>query len=150
MQDYFKVVPAVLLLLKKEQKVLLLKRGAVSFAPGCYGLIGGKIDGNETARQAIIREAWEEVGITISENDLSLVHTFHRKGKNEELLVLVFSAQYWSGELINKEPEKHQALEWFSVDYLPKPLISAHKRAIECVEKGLCYSEDGWDEQCSA
>ncbi len=38
--------------------------------------VAGHIDAGETPKQAAIREAQEEIGITISENDLQLIGVF--------------------------------------------------------------------------
>ena len=53
------------------------------------------------------REAQEELGITIQEDDLEFVHTFYRKGSDHELVACIFKCVKWQGDLINKEPEKH-------------------------------------------
>ena len=59
----FKLAVTVQLLLEKDGKLLLHLRQNSSFANGYYGLVSGHIDGNETVRQAMIREAREEAGI---------------------------------------------------------------------------------------
>lgn len=139
-----KFVPYVLVMLTQGESILLLKRGNVSFGAGEYCMVGGKIDGNETARQAAAREAFEEIGVSIELDDLQLVHTFHRKGPSEELFALVFKAEKWSGELINKEPEKHDLMGWFGYFDLPENILPAHKQAIEHICSGSIYSEHNW------
>ena len=37
---------------------------------GCYLLIGGKVENQETVKEAALREAQEEIGVILSENDL--------------------------------------------------------------------------------
>lgn len=139
-------IPYVLLLFQRDDTILLLKRGNVSFGKGLYCLPGGHIDGGETARQAAIREAQEEVGVTITEDQLEFVHLFHRKGKTEEIFAIVFLVKEWQGECVNKEPEKHDELRWCSLDALPD-ILPAHKQAIELVQKNIKYSEHGWGER---
>jgi ADP-ribose pyrophosphatase YjhB (NUDIX family) len=46
----------------KDRKVLLVKRGHAPFA-GLWSLPGGKVEGDETPRQAACRELKEETGI---------------------------------------------------------------------------------------
>lgn len=58
-----KIVPAVFLLLIKNNKVLLLKRQNTGYADGKYSLVSGHVDKGETMQEAIIREAKEEAGI---------------------------------------------------------------------------------------
>lgn len=134
-----------LLLFEKENKTLLLQRGPhVSFGAGLYHLPGGKVNAHETAREAVSREAYEELGIKVSLDDLKLVHTFHRKGKTEEIIALIFRATKWQGEPQIKEADKHIAIDWFTKNQLPENIISAHKQAIELLENGVIYSEHGW------
>lgn len=136
-------VPYVLLLFQFNDTILLLKRGNVSFGSGFYALPGGHIDGGETARQAAIREAHEELGVTITEDQLDFVHLFHRKGKTEEIFAIVFLVKEWQGEIVNKELDKHDDLRWCSLDNLPE-ILPAHKQAIDLIQKQCMYSEHGW------
>lgn len=139
-----KFVPYVLIMLTQGESVLLLRRGNVSFGAGQYCMVGGKVDGGETARQAAAREALEEIGVVVEIDDLQLVHTFHRKGPSEELFALVFKAEKWSGEPVNKEPEKHDSVGWFSCLELPSDILAAHRQAIEHICSGSAYSEHNW------
>jgi 8-oxo-dGTP diphosphatase len=51
--------------------VLIVRRSpADEWMPGHYGLPGGKLDGNETPKQAVERECKEEVGLTVSQENL--------------------------------------------------------------------------------
>lgn len=137
-------VPCVLLVFQQNDTVLLLKRGNVSFGSGLYCLPGGKIDGNETARQAAIREAYEELVVTIDEQQLQFVHLFHRKGASEEVFAIIFLVKAWQGEFINREPEKHEELQWVHFDVLPENIIPAQKQGIELIQNQIFYSEHGW------
>ncbi len=138
------VVPFVLVLALCDNKVLLLKRTNALFANNQYSLIGGKVEKGETFRKAATREAFEEVGILIEEEDLVFAHALHRKGTHEELVAFVFKVQRWQGVPYNKEPHKHSVIEWFGLDDLPEDIIPANKQMIESVKKGVCYSEHGW------
>ncbi|MBN2096687.1 NUDIX hydrolase [Candidatus Peregrinibacteria bacterium] len=49
-----------------DGKILLMKRAdQSSMYPGYWGLVGGFIDWGETGEQAAIREAKEEIGVTV-------------------------------------------------------------------------------------
>lgn len=133
-----------LLVLKKENEVLLLKRCNASFADKMYSLIGGKVEKNETFTAAIIREAYEEVGITVKKEDLHFVHVFQRKGTDNELIAVIFSAIKWEGEPFNREPSKHSEIVWFNLDHLPTNIIPAHKQALELIGKNNYYSEHNY------
>jgi len=137
-------IPYVLVLLYQDNSILLLRRHNTSFGNGLYSLPGGKIEQGETARQAAIREAQEELGITIEEDNLTCVHVFHRKGDHEELFALVFKVTQWQGTPTNKEPNKHDDLQWFTLDKLPTNIIPAHHQALLCSNQNIFYSEHGW------
>ncbi len=124
--------------------VLLLHRKDVSFGSGLYGLSGGKVEQGETARQAIVREVCEELGLNISESAFELVHTFHRKGIDTELVALVFKADISGITPRNNEPTKHDDMKLFNLHQLPENIIPAHKQAVECIAKDVSYSEHGW------
>ncbi len=65
MKERYKFICAVYLILIKENKVLLLKRANTGYEDGNYSLVAGHMDGNETIKQAMIREATEEAGIVM-------------------------------------------------------------------------------------
>lgn len=83
MKERYKFISAVYLILVKENKILLLKRANTGYEDGNYSLISGHMDGNETIKQAMIREATEEAGIIISEQDLEIATFLHRKTEPE-------------------------------------------------------------------
>jgi hypothetical protein len=74
------------------------------------------------------------------------VHAFHRKGTDSELVALCFKVDISSFDQkpINNETHKHDDMQFFSFSNLPENCISAHRQAIECIIKGICYSEHGW------
>lgn len=137
--------PYSLLILRRDESVLLLKRQNTDFGNGCYSLVGGKVEPRETFLQTIIREAKEEIGISLSAHDLSCVHVFQRQGTENELVVLVFCATKWDGDPMNNEPDKCSELKWFELDKLPDNILPAHKQALEMIAKGILYSEHNYN-----
>ncbi|OGY30299.1 MAG: hypothetical protein A3A61_04250 [Candidatus Woykebacteria bacterium RIFCSPLOWO2_01_FULL_43_14] len=146
-KDRFKLVPAVFLLFFKEDKLLLLHRANTGHNDGKYGLVSGHVDGEESVRRAGVREAYEEVGVSINENDLRFVHVMHRrKGSNDhERVDFYFVVEKWQSEPGNTEPDKCDDLSWFPIEQLPKNLIDYVQVAIESFRQGHLYSEFGWD-----
>jgi mutator protein MutT len=139
MQNY-----VLLMLLNDRNELLMFKRINATFGNNEYSLIGGKIEPDETVRQAIVRETQEEIGITIRESDLVLEHTLYRKGTDTNFFALIFSAPRWQGTPTNKEPHKHTDLRWFPLNALPENMLSAHRQALELIQKKIRYSEHGW------
>lgn len=52
----------------QSQVALLKKRSSDSYNPDCWNGVGGKVEGEETSLQAMIRETWEETAIHILED----------------------------------------------------------------------------------
>jgi 8-oxo-dGTP diphosphatase len=131
-----------LILLTQNNSILLLKRSASnSFAPNQYSLPGGRVEKDETFRQALLRELQEELGITIDEADLTYAHSLHRKSTPNELVAFVFECHQWQGQIINKEPAKHSHFEWVDIQNLPLPMVPAHEGAIAQIIKQQFHSE---------
>ena len=55
----------VMLTLERDGQVLLAERSGTGYADGWYNLPSGKLEEYEDVVAAIIREAWEEVGVTL-------------------------------------------------------------------------------------
>ena len=134
---------STLLLINEKHEVLLLRRIGTSFANGMYSLPGGKIESGETAVAAAIREAREEVGISI--DMLEFVHVVDRQGTETEFYIFTFKPITWQGEPCNSETDKCDDIAWFAVDKLPENMIAAHRQAIELSQQGIMYSQHGWD-----
>lgn len=124
----FSVIPAVYLILKKEGKILLMKRMNSGYCDGMYSLPAGHLDGGETAKSGMAREANEELGISFEdiEKDLNFYHVIHRLNKGipfDERIDLFFTANKWIGTPKNMEKSKCDNIEWFPIDNLPINLI---------------------------
>lgn len=146
MQQRFKILPIVSVILKKDDQVFLIRCSPQASFPGAYTLVGGHVDGGETFKQAAAREAREEIGVEINLEDLTLIHVNNRKRDDgQEIIWLVFLAQKWSGIPTNKEPHKHDIIGFYHLDNLPTPIRPPF---FEELFKNLCngslYSESGW------
>lgn len=135
---------ALLLLINAQHEVLLLRRINTPFSNNCYSLPGGEIKRGETARETLIREAYNGLGITIDLENLAFVHVMYRKCNEPEFFACVFQARAWQGTPVNLEPNRHDDLQWFSLDNLPENMVVAHRHALEMIQKQIVYSEHGW------
>jgi len=136
----YSVAIVVMLLLLKDDKVLLMRRQNTGWADGEYDLVGGHHDGHESLRQALAREAQEEVGITVRPEDATFVH-FLQYIDDEEYLYSFYMVEQWQGEPEIKEPDKCDKLEWFPLDALPDNLTAATKLVLEKYAAGETYTE---------
>ena len=144
MKERFKLIASVYILLVRERKILMLRRANTGYEDGNYSLVAGHADGNEALTDAIIREAREESGVLIAREELQLKVVMHRIS-NDERLDFFFEPKKWTGEPKNREPEKCDDLNWFSLDQLPENTIPYIREAIRCYREGIFYSEVGWE-----
>ena len=68
--DAYKIIPSVYLILERDGKILLGRRCNTGFLDGHYGLAAGHAEAYETFREAMVREAKEEIGIDIDVDNL--------------------------------------------------------------------------------
>ena len=143
-----KVVPASYLILRRDGKILLLRRFNTGYEDGNYSVVAGHVDSGETFTETIIRESKEEAGIDIDPKNLKVVHVMHRDsgesdGLNERVDVFL-EATEWDGDMENREPHKCDDLSWFDMADLPENIIPYIRSAVECIRDGVFYSEYGW------
>ena len=139
---------AVYLIVKKEDKVLMMRRFNTGWMDGMYTLPAGHIEENETAQQAISREAKEETDLDISLEDLTIVHTMHRKSDwGREYFDMFAEAKSYSGEAKINEPDKCDEIGWFSIDSLPENTLPYVKEVLSQIAKGNHYSNYGFDDK---
>jgi 8-oxo-dGTP diphosphatase len=140
MPDRFRIPAVVLLILKQQSKVLLMRRYNTSWLNGYYDLVGGHLDGKETLTAALCREAKEEVGIAIKPEDAELVHVLHL-ADDTEYLYTFFAVDKWQGEPSIKEPDKCDELGWFSLDNLPENIAPATKTVLAKLSSSSLLTE---------
>ncbi|KKP29501.1 MAG: ADP-ribose pyrophosphatase [candidate division TM6 bacterium GW2011_GWF2_30_66] len=144
-KERFKIGTYVTVILRKGEDVLLIRRAKTGSYDGFYSLPGGGVDGNEPVTQAVAREALEEVGIKVKQEDLKVVHVLHTMHKEKyETVGFFIEAKEWEGQLQNMEPHKHDDLQWFPLNALPENTIPHLRYVIDKINDGVFYSEFGW------
>ena len=140
-KERFKMVATVHLFLMDGGKILLQRRYNTGYEDGNFGVPSGHIDGNESIFEAGIREAKEEIGIDISKEHLQFAGVFHRNKSDGERLDFFFAVENWQGDIVNKEPNKCDLLQWYTKEKLPENTIAYVRQAIELFEQGAAFCE---------
>lgn len=105
-------------LLKDPNEILLAmkKRG---FGAGKYNGVGGKVQAGESVLAAAVREAQEEVGVQVQEQELvqvaELEFHFHEK-PDWSIQCHTFFAREWAGDPTESD---EMAPEWFDRTQIP-------------------------------
>lgn len=128
----------------KEGKILLARRYNTGFQDGNYSLPAGHTEPGESFTEAILRETREEIGVTLTEENIQAAHVMHRKSTDREYVDVYYAVKEWAGTPENKEPEKCDDLSWFPIDTLPENTVPYVRQAIEHSLRGIFYSEYGW------
>lgn len=142
--SHIKVPVAVHLFLMDKNKILLSKRYNTGFQDGNYSLVAGHIEGNETIKQAMIREAMEEANVMLDDEKLKIVQVMHRKSETEERIDYFLFAEEWNGTLKNNEPHKCDDLRWFYLEQLPENMVEYVRYALISYLKKENFTEFGW------
>ncbi len=143
MTDRFKHISSAYLFFIAGNKILLLRRFQTGYEDGNYSVPAGHLEEHETIKKTAIREAAEEVGVTIHPTDIDVAHIMHRK-QADERIDFFFVPKKWTGELKNNEPDKCDDLSWFALDNLPTNTIPYIRAAILSYMNKELYSELGW------
>jgi 8-oxo-dGTP diphosphatase len=143
-KERFSVYIAAYLILVKDGQVLLLRRANTGYQDGNYSLVAGHLDGAETAKQCIIREAKEEANLKLRPADLEVVHVMHEYRTDKEYIDIYLKTKTWEGDITNMEPDKCDELKWYSLENLPNNIIPKVKLALENTKKKIFYGEIGW------
>ena len=122
---------AVHMIISKDDKILLQKRKGSKLWPGYYALPAGHIDEGENQYDALVREAKEELGITIDIKDIINSYVVLRRnyfkidGKQlEPYIDYYFEINNYKGTPKIIEKDKCDELLWASIDNLPDPFIN--------------------------
>jgi 8-oxo-dGTP pyrophosphatase MutT (NUDIX family) len=90
-----------------------------------WGLVGGKVDDGETHTQAIVRETFEEVGLTLNQEDLKHVHTSVCEGEvSYEVTTFEYTKPVTLDMIGTLEPEEGLTLRFISKEELCNPANS--------------------------
>ncbi len=104
--------------IEKDGKVLFLHRQDGKSHANKWAIPGGKVDKNENALQAILREVNEETGITLHKENISFIKTVyisHSKTNGVSFIYHMYRAPYDGPFAITLSPSEHKGFTWVTI-----------------------------------
>ena len=141
----FQVVPAAYVFLRRaedgvEQLLLQLREGTGYMDGHWAAAAAGHVEAGESVLDAAVREAAEELGITIDRGDLVPLCAMHRTvaphGPIDERVDFFFECRRWAGTPQTQEADKAADLRWFALDALPEPVVPHEHQVLTAVRDG--------------
>ena len=100
------VLVAACALVDADGRVLLAQRPAGKAMAGLWEFPGGKVEGNETPEQSLIRELQEELGIVVNEACLAPLTFASHTYPDFHLLMPLYVCRRWEGQVTAIEGQK--------------------------------------------
>ncbi|GAB3246749.1 NUDIX hydrolase [Arthrobacter pigmenti] len=115
--------------LVRDGKVLLCHRSpARRWIPNAWDFPGGPIGKDESGRDALARELWEELGISATihsdEPDFSMA--------SDDLELSAWIIRAWEGTATNTDEDEHDAVAWVTLEEATM-LQLADEKALEWI-----------------
>jgi 8-oxo-dGTP pyrophosphatase MutT (NUDIX family) len=86
---------------------------------GYWGIVGGKLESNETVVQAMVREAQEEIGHNFSDCKMIPIETFTADNKKFVYYTFLITVEDEFVPVLNSE---HRGYCWVELNDHPRPL----------------------------
>jgi 8-oxo-dGTP pyrophosphatase MutT (NUDIX family) len=137
--ERFKAAVAVYAVLRRDDRVLLLRRAGSGFHDGELSLPAGHVDEGEDALTAVVREIGEELLVEVEPSACALALTGHsapERPGDDAYVDLFFTVDRWSGEPTVGEPDKIAELVWAAADHLPDDVIPYVADAVRAILDG--------------
>lgn len=108
-----------------EDKILFLRRTSGKFQGEMWTAPGGKKENHELSSQGIVREVFEETGISLQEKDLQYTGCYYVRNEGFDYRIEIFKT-YLScmPTQINLSPREHDNYQWVTwKEALELPLV---------------------------
>lgn len=145
MTDRFRVVPAAYVVLRRAgesgPEVLLQLRRHTGYRDGHWACgAAGHVELGESALEAAVREASEEIGVRIDPVELRALTVMHRTHGNgrpvDERVDFFFLGDRWEGEPTRLEGDRSADLRWFPLNALPAPVVPHESAVLTALARG--------------
>lgn len=127
-----------------DQKELFLSKRSKNATNerGCWEKPGGKVDFGETLQAAIKREIREEYGVELELLEQLPAQNHLLPDEGQHWVPTCFIARIKSGEPKIMEPDKCDAIGWFSLAKLPQPLSVITKLDLQALKHSKFFHEN--------
>ncbi|MGH3993818.1 MAG: NUDIX hydrolase [Pseudonocardiaceae bacterium] len=141
----------VLLLLVREDHVLLAERYNTGYADGQWNLPSGKLNEGEDLEAALIRESREEIDLRLRRDSVRMVTSVHYLNPEGHARIgFFFEALAWEGEPHNAEPHKCARIGWFPMEQLPDNPVPYSRAGVELYRRREPFGLQGWPHPAEA
>lgn len=125
-QSYQRISPCIIVAVRQGRKILLGR--SPRHKPGFFSVLAGFVEGGETLEQAVSREVFEEVGVTVK----NLQYIGSQPWPFPHSLMAGFVAEHDEYE-INIDDDEIEEAYWFDIDELPNvpPVTTLSGRLVE-------------------
>jgi 8-oxo-dGTP diphosphatase len=112
-------------------RLLLIKRQSNKSQANKWGVPGGKLEKDENPLQAVIREMREEVGVSLTSENVFKVKTLYVRLPSSDYIYHMFYTYLSDLPLIILALEENQEFRWSTLqEALQLPLVAAGKEAL--------------------
>ena len=127
------------IIINNEGKVFLARRGKEARNEnGKWEFPGGGVEFGETLEHAVVREVFEEYGLTIKVESLLDVVDHIIPAENQHWVSPTFICRVTKGTPHIREPHKCDEIGWFVLDQIPFDRITiASRKSLESLKKRL-------------
>lgn len=102
---------AIVAVLRRSDRVLVIRRGPQARRPGFWAPLSGKIEPGETQEEALIREVNEEVGLDVS----PLAKVWESQSDDGRFLLHWWTADAEAGD-VKAEPAEVSEARWVTAE----------------------------------
>jgi ADP-ribose pyrophosphatase YjhB (NUDIX family) len=139
MRDEFPVVVHTLLF--RGDTLLLLRRAHSGYLDGWYALPGGHLQRGEGIVACAVRELTEETGLIVAPGQLRPAAVLPYRSAGQQGIDFILACTAFDGEPRLTEPERFDAIGWWSVDALPPRTVPYVAPTLAMTRRGDWFFE---------
>ena len=141
-QEKHLIHSAVYGILRKDNKILLMRRFNTGYKDGFLTLPAGHIERDELPKETMLRELKEETGLICDFESIIGVYAMHRISDSGRTYVdYYFKISKYDGDPENKESKKCDHIDWYDIEDIPENTLPHIKTALNHIKNKAPISE---------